>query len=168
MNPSRVAGHRIRFECVRLRFVPGQAQFDQVHFGHLAQRDAELRHVVAAHTTARRELVIVELAAAGLQPVFTAHLASVLKSMALEGRGLAWLPQSLVREDLDAGRLEVVGPREAAGMRNLQAEVQIAIGVRTKPLAVRGDELVPQPGDRRLSPRAAARRRNERRPRSSR
>ena len=39
------------------------------------------------------------------QSVFTAHLASVLRSMALEGRGLAWLPRSLIAEDLTAGRL---------------------------------------------------------------
>lgn len=51
-----------------------------------------------------------ELAASGLLPVFTAHLASVLKSMALEGRGLAWLPESLVRDELAAGRLQVAGP----------------------------------------------------------
>jgi DNA-binding transcriptional LysR family regulator len=37
--------------------------------------------------------------------VFTAHLASVLRTMALEGRGIAWLPQSLVGDDLLAGRL---------------------------------------------------------------
>jgi DNA-binding transcriptional LysR family regulator len=47
---------------------------------------------------------------AGLQTVFTAHLASVLKTMALEGRGLAWLPESLVREELASGRLQVEGP----------------------------------------------------------
>ena len=57
-----------------------------------------------------RQAVGSELAAAGLRPVFTAHLASVLKSMALEGRGLAWLPESLVREELAAGRLRVAGP----------------------------------------------------------
>jgi len=51
-----------------------------------------------------------ELAAAGLQTVFSAYLASVLKTMALEGRGLAWLPQSLIREELDAQRLQVAGP----------------------------------------------------------
>jgi DNA-binding transcriptional LysR family regulator len=51
-----------------------------------------------------------ELAAAGLQTVFTAHLASVLKSMALEGRGLAWLPQSLIHDELTARRLQVAGP----------------------------------------------------------
>jgi DNA-binding transcriptional LysR family regulator len=37
--------------------------------------------------------------------VLTAHLASVLRTMTLDGRGLAWLPQLLVGEDLDSGRL---------------------------------------------------------------
>jgi len=36
---------------------------------------------------------------------FTAHLASVLRTMALDGRGIAWLPQTLVEEDIAAGRL---------------------------------------------------------------
>ncbi|WP_066269074.1 LysR substrate-binding domain-containing protein [Hydrogenophaga palleronii] len=40
-----------------------------------------------------------------VQHVFTAHLASVLRTMVLDGRGLAWLPQSLVQEDLDQHRL---------------------------------------------------------------
>jgi DNA-binding transcriptional LysR family regulator len=57
-----------------------------------------------------RQALAGELAAAGLQPVFTAHLASVLKSMALEGRGLAWLPESLVRDEIASGRLQVAGP----------------------------------------------------------
>ena len=39
------------------------------------------------------------------QVVFKAHLASVLRTMALDGRGLAWLPKTLVEEDLSAGRL---------------------------------------------------------------
>ncbi|HEY8358260.1 MAG TPA: LysR family transcriptional regulator, partial [Ramlibacter sp.] len=51
-----------------------------------------------------------ELAARGLHTVFTAHLASVLRSMALDGRGLAWLPESLVRDDLHAGGLQIAGP----------------------------------------------------------
>ena len=57
-----------------------------------------------------RQVLGQELAAAGFRTVFTAHLASVLKSMALEGRGLAWLPESLVREELEAGHLQVAGP----------------------------------------------------------
>ena len=45
-----------------------------------------------------------------LQVVFTAHLASVLRTMVLDGRGLAWLPETLVGEDLDAGRLAAAAP----------------------------------------------------------
>lgn len=41
--------------------------------------------------------------------VFTAHLASVLRTMALDGRGVAWLPRTLVADDLAAGRLVAVG-----------------------------------------------------------
>ncbi len=44
--------------------------------------------------------------------VFTAHLASVLRTMALDGRGIAWLPQSLIRDDLGCGRLIEAAPRE--------------------------------------------------------
>ena len=40
-----------------------------------------------------------------LQVVFTAHLASVLRTMALDGRGVAWLPRTLVDEDIAGGRL---------------------------------------------------------------
>jgi len=43
------------------------------------------------------------------EAVFTAHLASVLKTMALDGRGLAWLPASLIRAELDSGRLMEAG-----------------------------------------------------------
>jgi DNA-binding transcriptional LysR family regulator len=44
--------------------------------------------------------------------VFTAHLASVLRTMALDGRGMAWLPQTLIRDDLASGRLIEAAPRE--------------------------------------------------------
>ncbi len=43
------------------------------------------------------------------EPVFSSHLASVLATMAREGRGIAWSPLSLVREDLEARRLVRVG-----------------------------------------------------------
>jgi DNA-binding transcriptional LysR family regulator len=49
------------------------------------------------------------LEAPGREVVFTAHLATVLRSLALEGRGLAFLPASLVRDDLAAGRLVPAG-----------------------------------------------------------
>lgn len=47
--------------------------------------------------------------AAPPEPVFSSHLASVLAAMAREGRGIAWAPLSLVRDDLEAGRLVRVG-----------------------------------------------------------
>ena len=46
---------------------------------------------------------------AGTTIVFTAHLATVLRSMALEGRGVAWLPNSLIEEDLKSRRLLPAG-----------------------------------------------------------
>lgn len=45
----------------------------------------------------------------GARAVFTAHLASVLKTMALDGRGIAWLPHSLVQDELAQGRLVPAG-----------------------------------------------------------
>jgi len=45
------------------------------------------------------------LAAVPRRTVFTAPLASALRSMVLEGRGIGWLPLSLVQEDLQQGRL---------------------------------------------------------------
>lgn len=41
--------------------------------------------------------------------VFTAHLASVLRTMALDGRGIAWLPKTLIADDLAGGRLIAAG-----------------------------------------------------------
>ncbi|MDM0114774.1 LysR substrate-binding domain-containing protein [Variovorax sp. J22R133] len=52
-----------------------------------------------------RALVSRRLEAVPVQVVFTAHLASVLRTMALDGRGIAWLPQTLVEEDIAQGRL---------------------------------------------------------------
>jgi DNA-binding transcriptional LysR family regulator len=40
-----------------------------------------------------------------LEPVFTSHLAAVLRAVALEGRGVAWLPFSLIDQDLQRGAL---------------------------------------------------------------
>lgn len=47
---------------------------------------------------------------AGGRTVFTAHLATVLRSMALEGRGVAWLPKSLIEDDLRLRRLVAAAP----------------------------------------------------------
>ena len=60
--------------------------------------ESGLGRIVRAVVGRRLESVPVRVA-------FTAHLASVLRTMALDGRGVAWLPESLVEDDLAAGRL---------------------------------------------------------------
>jgi DNA-binding transcriptional LysR family regulator len=46
---------------------------------------------------------------AGSSVVFTAHNAILLQTMAVQGRGIAWLPRSVVANDLQAQRLVVCG-----------------------------------------------------------
>ena len=41
--------------------------------------------------------------------VFTAHHAVLLKTMVMEGRGIAWLPQSLIKDELSSGKLLAAG-----------------------------------------------------------
>lgn len=43
--------------------------------------------------------------ALSLDPVFTAPLAAALQTMARQGQGMAWLPQTMAADDLAAGRL---------------------------------------------------------------
>lgn len=72
--------------------------------------------------------------------VYVAHtneasMAEAMKSMALEGHGVVWLPRSLIDGDIAARRLEVVAPelpmeirlyRNAARTRALSARVWAA------------------------------------------
>ena len=61
------------------------------------------------------------LRGARTQAVFTAHLASVLRTMALEGRCIAWLPRSLIDADLAAGKLVAA----AAAQWNVDLEIRV-------------------------------------------
>jgi DNA-binding transcriptional LysR family regulator len=44
-----------------------------------------------------------------LAPTFTAHVATVLAEMARAGRGVAWMPMSLIARDLELGALVRAG-----------------------------------------------------------
>ncbi len=44
-----------------------------------------------------------------LETVFTSHLAAVLRTLARDGRGVAWLPESLIAEDVERGTLVQAG-----------------------------------------------------------
>lgn len=70
------------------------------------------------------------------QVVFTAHLASVLRTMALDGRGVAWLPQTLIEEDLQAGRLCLASPDA-----RWHAEAQIRLYRPAEPLGKTAEAL---------------------------
>ena len=41
----------------------------------------------------------------------TSHLAATLMTMARDGDGVAWLPETLARDDLERGRLVRAGPQ---------------------------------------------------------
>ncbi|WP_090708787.1 MULTISPECIES: LysR family transcriptional regulator [unclassified Beijerinckia] len=50
-----------------------------------------------------------------LTTVFTSHLAMVLKALAIDGKGVAWIPQSLAGDELGLeGRLTLAGPSQWA------------------------------------------------------
>jgi DNA-binding transcriptional LysR family regulator len=64
------------------------------------------------------------LSAAKFELVFTAHHAVLLKTLTLEGRGIAWLPHSLVKEELATNRLLIVGAdqwRVGVGIRLIRS-----------------------------------------------
>ncbi len=74
-------------------------------------------HVLSYSTESGLGRILREVHGAALdrhsaQNVFTAHLASVLRTMVLDGRGLAWLPRTLIAEDLQQGRLLEAAPPE--------------------------------------------------------
>jgi len=52
------------------------------------------------------------LESVSVHAAFTAHLASVLRTMALDGRGIAWLPRTLVEDDIVQGRLVIAAGKE--------------------------------------------------------
>jgi DNA-binding transcriptional LysR family regulator len=71
-----------------------------------------------------------------MQPVFTAHLASVLKSMAVEAKGTAWLPESLVRDELASGKLQ-----EAAGRANWRVPLEIRLYRDAAPMSAHAERF---------------------------
>ncbi|MEE4139578.1 LysR family transcriptional regulator [Pseudomonas viridiflava] len=56
-----------------------------------------------------------------LETVFSSHLAAVLLSMALQAKGIAWLPQSLAAPELTSGRLT----RSSVALPDIQTEIRI-------------------------------------------
>ena len=71
---------------------------------HLAfEEKSGMGRILASHLFRRTDQL-------HLATVFTSHLAMVLKALATDGKGVAWIPQSLARDELGKnGRLNLAG-----------------------------------------------------------
>lgn len=83
--------------------LPGTAD-EPVHYLGYAETSAIGRALESMLTHSSTQL--------HLDRVFVSHLAAVLKSMSREGRGLAWLPESNIQDDLASGALVPSGGEE--------------------------------------------------------
>lgn len=61
-------------------------------------QDSGLGRIVAHRLQGKEDFL-------NLKPLFSSHLAAVLMSMALENKGVAWLPKSLTEQEITEGRL---------------------------------------------------------------
>lgn len=77
------------------------AQFDSSHesLPYLAYTDESGLGRIISHRFQGKEEFL------HLKPFFSSHLAAVLKSMALENKGVAWLPKSLAEQEISDTRL---------------------------------------------------------------
>jgi DNA-binding transcriptional LysR family regulator len=97
------------------RLVPVSAPGPRGEPLHLlpGRRDQPIRLLAYAETSAIGRAVENMLARrsdpAHFERVFVSRLAAVLESMARQGHGLAWLPESQVIDDLNGGRLVLAG-----------------------------------------------------------
>ena len=106
LDPSRFPSHRVGTDRLVPVAAPGGVSLgeDGGALPFLAYNpESGLGRILAA--------ALPEAVSARLDTVFTAHHAATLRTMARTGRGLAWLPESLVAEDLAAGSLRRAGPQ---------------------------------------------------------
>jgi DNA-binding transcriptional LysR family regulator len=94
-------------------------------FGHERGSRGKLPVLAYSEESGLGRIVRARLGAAleqiGADLLFTAHLAAVLRTMALEGRGIAWLPETLIAEDIAAKRLVRAGDAKW----NIPVEIRI-------------------------------------------
>jgi DNA-binding transcriptional LysR family regulator len=78
--------------------------------------DSPVTHLAYRTESGMGRITASALAAGGspvwLKPVFSSHLATLLVTMAIEGRGVSWSPRSLVADALAAGTLVRAGGEE--------------------------------------------------------
>jgi DNA-binding transcriptional LysR family regulator len=81
--------------------------------------DRPIAHLAFEETSGMGRILSSALAARshqlGLTPVFTSHLAMALKALAIEGKGIAWIPESLAADEMGpSGRLAAAGSADWA------------------------------------------------------
>ncbi|WP_211242294.1 LysR family transcriptional regulator [Paracoccus gahaiensis] len=84
-----------------------------------------------------------------LSPLFSSHLAMAVKALAIEGKGVGWIPDSLARDELGPGG------RLAGGGDGWHVDVDIALFRPSAPLGARAERFWQQLGEA-ASVRAAA------------
>ncbi len=82
-------------------FRNGQTETPFLRFGNAAAISALLEPTLAEHKLGQR-----------LRPIYENSMAGALRMRAREGDGVAWLPETLVAPDLEAGLLVATGPKE--------------------------------------------------------
>ncbi|MGF7173828.1 LysR family transcriptional regulator [Azospirillum doebereinerae] len=97
------------------RLIPVTAPDPQGHPRHTlpGSEEAPLPHLSYSRESGMGRILEAARAStpvpAVLDTVFTSHLAAVLRTLARDGRGVAWLPESLIAEDLARNTLVAAG-----------------------------------------------------------
>lgn len=104
LDPQRFVAQRIGGDQLLPVVAPGVALGPRLPFLAYSPESGLGRIVAAA---------LPENLARRLDPVFSAHHAATLRTMARTGRGIAWLPESLVAADLADGSLHRAAPLAA-------------------------------------------------------
>ncbi|NVZ22728.1 LysR family transcriptional regulator [Pseudomonas costantinii] len=100
LAPDQFIGKKIG-DDVLVPLMSASAQFDArpSSVPYLAYtQESGLGRIVAHRLHGKEEFL-------HLKPLFSSHLAAVLMSMAMENKGVAWLPRSLTEQEVNDGRL---------------------------------------------------------------
>ncbi|MBB3590500.1 DNA-binding transcriptional LysR family regulator [Rhizobium sp. BK529] len=116
---DRTAYRQLRLATDRLIPVSGRDQGGQPLHSISEAADRAVPHLAFEETSGMGRILSSALAARAhqlhLSTVFTSHLAMALKALAIDGKGIAWIPESLAAGEMGpAGRLASAGPDDWA------------------------------------------------------
>lgn len=134
MDLALPEAHYRRREIARDRLVPVSACADGAPVYRLDGRAVPFLNFDEQSGIGRILLATLgpDFARLDLAPIFTSHVAMALKTMVVEGRGIAWLPANLLGDELARGQCAIIGGAET------QVEMAISLirpKARLSPLA---------------------------------